>query len=746
MKKFIKTLLIVTIFGAGGFWVYITYIAPVTIKKAMTMVPENAVMIIETNNLTDAWTEISNSKMWTYLTTNPYFKDLDETIKMLNDYLKDNVIAEKALKNRKLIMSLHMISATDWDFLFIVDLKNIAQIKKIGGLQKVLGLVEGYKVKQRKFKDETIIELSDNENPSDIIYLTISDNLLLATFTGSLIEKAIMQKPSENKKEKKLGYWAENEAFNRVTSKLYGEELFRMYFNYSQIDEFTMSYLTEDSEAVKMLGNSLTYSGFNINFADEFLRFEGYTDVDSVGSYIKAMANVKPGKMKAWRIMSMQTALYFSMGFDNFFDFYYNLTKQYEDKKSEDMENIRENISKIERLLKIDMNTDFFNWIGKEIALVKLRPSKATSIEDVVVAVHTNDIDNAKAGMNKIIKQIKKRIRIVKFKPEVYKNYTIQYLEMDGFFKIFLGKMFQNIEKPFFTYIEDFVVFSNSADVIKKTIDDYIKGNTLDKNQSFVDFKDEFSNKTNVAVFIRTPQIYENLYYYSNAKDKKSIKENKEFILSFEKIGFQLISEGDMFKTTLLAQHNPDAVKTEELEKIEKEITEDSFREEIALKSFKMELPPSFLEKDTLFKEYYPGGEKLKFEGRIHNGKMTRTWKTYYESGKIKNSVNYSDGELDGEAYFYYESDENIVKAEAEFDNDLMTGTYYEFYLNGTQKSKIEYDDGEADGEAKFFYPNGKLKIEGEYKNNLKHGNWTYFDEKGKKIGKEKWKNGKKRR
>ncbi len=738
MKKFIKYLFFIIIIGAGSFFVYITYIAPPTVKKTMTMVPKDAIMVIETSNLTDAWTEVSNSDMWKYLTKNAFFKDLNEDIGLLNDYLKDNVIVNKALSGRKMIMSLHMVSANDWDFLFVIDLKNIAQIKKLG-LKNVLGLVEGYKVKEREFKGETILELSDNTSPSDIIYMTISDNLLVVTFTGSLMEKAISQRPTE---ENDLGYWANNKSYNKVIKKLYGEELFRMYFNYSQMDAFSKVYLTEESEVVKMLGNSLTYTGFNINFKDEFLSFDGYTGIDSVGSYVKAMAKVPPGKLQAWRIMPNGTAFYFSMAFNNFNDFYNNLISQYEAGNAEDMEDVKSGIAKIEKLLKINLQEDFFSWIGKEIALVKLRPSKNTRLEDVVVTFQANDIDNAKAGLEHIMKQIKKRVRLVKFKPEEYKNYTINYLEMPGFFRIFLGRMFKNLEKPFFTYIEDFVVFSNSPDALKNTIDNYIAGNTLDKNESFVDFKDEFSNKSNIAVFVRTPQIYENLYYYSTAKDRKDLKENKEFILSFEKIGFQLVSEEDMFKTTLLAQHNPNAIIADELEKIDNEVSSSNFREEVASMSFKINLDESFLENDTIFKEYYPDTEKLMFEGQINNGAITGIWKSYYKSGNIKNSVNYEDGKVSGEAYFWYDSKPKVKRAEATFEDDLLTGFYYEFYENGTQKAKIEYDDGVADGDAEFFYPNGKLKIEAEYKDNEKHGKWVYFDEKGEKIGKEKWKKG----
>ncbi len=733
MKKFFKILFLLIILGAGGFWVYVRFFSDIKMKKSMTMVPNDAVMIIETDNLTEAWTKISNSEVWNYLTKNSYFNDLDEDIKMLNEYLKDNTIADMALKNRKLLMSMHMISANDFDFLFVVDLKQISQLK--WGIKKILKNVEGYKVKEREYKGEIITEMTDETDPDYTIYLTISDNQLVVSFTGSLIEKSIDQK-NDN-------YWANNKDYNKVVSKLYGEELFRMYFNYKKLNDFSMSFLTEESETIKTLSNSLSYTGFNIDLRDEILSFDGYTSVDSLGSYVKALANINPGRLSAWEIMPKQTAMYFSMGFENFYDFYNNLTKQYKENNAEDMDDIEDNISKIERLLDISLHDDFFNWIDNEIAVVKLRPGKKTREEDVVIVIPAKDIDDAKAGLDKIMTKIKRRTPL-KFKPEDYKNYMIQSLEINGFFKLFLGKMFKNIEKPYFTFIENNVVFSNSMGNLKSVIDSYVSGNTLDKDLDFVNFKDEFENKSNLTIFIRTPQIYQNLYYYSNAVDRKSIKENKEFILSFEKIGFQLVSKDDkdMFKTLFLAQHNPDAVKTDELEQMETDVTEELFKDEVELKTFKFEFADSFPQIDTMYREYYGGTETTKTEGFVHNGIPDGVWKSYYPSGNIKNSVNYKDGKLEGEARFYYDTPENIKKADAYFEDDNLNGFYYEYYKSGTQKAKIEYEDGKAYGDAEFYYPNGKLKIKAQYKKGLKNGKWIYYNEKGEPAGKAKWRKG----
>ncbi len=724
---------LVAVIGTGGYWTYLKYGVKHETRAAMSVIPEDAIFIVETNDLSKAWTEISNSKVWNFLIQNAYFEDINEDIEMLNTYLKNNAAAGLALQNRELMLSAHMISGKDWDMLYVVDLKDVASTLLDQGLKKALGFVEGYKVDERDYKGNKIVELSSETDPSDIVFITVSDNLLIASFTGSLIEKAIDEKANDK--------WAKNTLLTEVTQNLGGKKLFRFYFNYAQLDNFSKAYMTEDSESLNMLANSLAFSALNINLENEMLRFEGYTNIDSIGSYVRALANVKPGKMGAWKIMSDQTSMYMSMGFENYMDFYNNLTEQFAAGNAEDMEDIEGYVRTTEKLLKISFQDDFFSWIGNEIAFIKLNPGRDTRMEDVVVAFHAKDINDAKAGMGHIMKMIKKRTP-TKFTSETYKNFELYQLERRDFFKMFFGKMFKSLEKPYFTYIEDYMVMSNSLKTLKNIVDDYTTGSTLARRSKFVDFKDEFSNKSNLTVFIRTPKIYQNLYYYSNAADRKDIKENKEFILSFARIGFQLVSKGDMFETTFLAQHDPDAVQADKLEQFEKEVSEDLFKTDIDSLRFKIKLPLEALQKDTLYEELYDGKSVVKYQGQIEDNAINGVWKTYYPSGNIQSSVNYVYGKVEGEAFFYFDDSKKTMKARATFDDEKIIDYYEEYYDNGARKARIEYDDGLPDGEAEFYYRTGKIKIEAEYRKGQKHGKWKYYNEKGELIGKEKWKNG----
>mgnify|MGYP006977889132 CR=1 FL=1 len=73
-----------------------------------------------------------------------------------------------------------------------------------------------------------------------------------------------------------------------------------------------------------------------------------------------------------------------------------------------------------------------------------------------------------------------------------YINYPITRIEVKGMFKIFFGDLVKNFDKPYFTFIEDYVVFSNSADELIIKINDVATRFNLHPNTKYV-----LANQTN---------------------------------------------------------------------------------------------------------------------------------------------------------------------------------------------------------------------------------------------------------
>jgi len=731
IKKIILTIIILAFIGAAIVFIYI-YFKETKKKDPFSIIPSNAVFLIETTNLTKGWNTLSESKVWKHMMKNEFYKDINESASTLDSLIKDNKTMNSIFKDRKLLISAHMISAKNYDFIFVIDLQKASKITFIVDYIKN-SLLEyfDYTMNKTEFMDNEIIELTDIK-AKDTLYLSFIDNLMVCSYTRSLLEMSI--------REKEIEFFVKNHNFKKIVAKLSQKDLFKFYVNYSFINGFVKYYVDDMNEMAASIGNSLFYTALNFNIVNEQLLFDGYTSVnDSLSSYLKALSMVEPGESRISDILSDNTAIMISMCFENFNDFFTGLKEEFS-KQDSSAESYQKKIDKVQKLLKIDLQRDFFDWIGNEICYARLRPLDGNAKEDdILVGIHAKNMDDARIGLNNITSQIRKRSIILKFKSVDYQGYEINYLDIKGFFRLFLGKLFGKLEKPYFTYINDYVVFSNSPSILMDVIDDFKNEKTLSKNSDFSSFKSNFSSTTNASVFVQMPKLYSYLYFFSKNEKQKSVQKNKDLILSFTRIGFQMKSDGNnMFKTKLIADFDENALLDDELEKFET-AAEDISNLEIAALGFRIISDHELFSTDG-DKKVMNDQDQIIYEGTISNGKPDGKWKTYSENGNVISEVNYKQGIIDGEALFYYDTDESKIRIKVMFEEEKIVDNYREFYKNGVMKADIEYDDGLADGYAKFYYTSGKLKIKGEYSKGEKKGKWLFYTETGQVFDKQKLK------
>ncbi len=658
-KKNILKVFILLLISFIAYQSYIFFIPQDDNLQGIYLVPKDAVFIVETQKPIDTWDEISKSDVWKHLQTNAYFKDLTSNLNQLDGVFHEKKKIFDIIGNRSTLISVHMISKKKYGMLFTVDLQKISRLNILkNNIGKFVS--KNFKFSKRKYHNFTINEIYDKKS-RETLYITFIKNQLVASYTHTLVEASIDQHL-----EPIIG---RDLNFIEVKKKVRNDDLFRLFIQYKYLDDYMYYFSNKPTETVKLISNTLLFSGFSFDFKNENTIYaNGFTNTnESTSNYLKALQKSGKGIRTIDKIAPKRTAIYMSFAFDSFSEFYTNFEEvQKENTKS--FKTYQNNLDKVQNFLNIDLKKNFIHWMGSEIAILQMQSAKYSNLKnETALVIKAKDIKNAKKNLSYVLKQIKKRTP-VKFKTIEYNKHEINYLSIKGFFKMFLGNFFNEFDKPYFTYIDDYVVFSNYPSTLKNIIDDYENNEILIIAKDYEKFKSNFEKKSSVCTYINTATLYKSLYKIADNNTKLKLQKNKDYIICFPQIGFQLSPYSNMFESTFVINYqDPEIVKnkaqfkeitvekepkanqtneTNNLLNIKKEdlfIVEKIYPKDLDIKEFTTKYKNGKIHvlakyknglKHGKYKEYYPNG-KLKLFGRFKNGKQVGTWKAYNANGKL---------------------------------------------------------------------------------------------------------------
>ena len=634
--------------------------------KSIYLVPQDAVYIITSKKPIKNWKKIKESAIWKHLRSNAYFSELTKSANTLDTILQENEKLFELLGSKELVVSAHTISKKKYDFLFIVDLKKTAKLIQFKSILKKL-FNANFTITERTHKKVEIIEFY-NKKTRETLYIAIINNNLIASYTHTLIEASIEQlnQPTIGRDLKYL----------EINQQVGNAKMLRLFVQYAFVEKFAAIYTDSNLDWLKELNKTLIYSGFDIDLiAGEKIIADGFTNINENSfSYLNTLQNSGVGKQDIAKVAPQKTSVYSSFGFEDYGLFYKNY-QQLQEENPIVFKEANENTKRIEKLLEIDIANNFISWIDDEIALIKLKRNNLGKNNDFALVLKVKNAALANKNLNIILKQIKKKTP-VKFKEISYKGYPIKFMSIKGFFKTFFGGYFKNLETPYYSIIDEFVIFSNHPNTLKFIITDYVEQNTLHQSVNYTNFKANFENNSNFFTYINIPLLYDDILEDVSVTTKEGLRKNKKYFTSFSQIGIQLKSKDNLFKSRFVVQYKD--------------------QESIL---FSDEFIPDFI------------GPKQEVEANTESPQ----------------SIIIRD-----------RNDESIEIPEIN-PTDLNAKEFIKKYPNGKIQFTVELKDGEKHGSYKAYYNNGELKIKGYFKNNKRARTWRKYDTKGKLVLKVKY-------
>jgi len=666
MKKLLKIILILLILSGVGYLIYKIYIVPDEKYQSIYLVPGNAAYIIETDDPFDIWNKIVYSDAWNNLKSNEYMRELNNDIQSLDSLISSKRFLLRLLSARKVLISSHPYKNGKYEHLYVVDLKKITKFKNLTEhITRVLG--SDFRFTTRDYNGNTIYELFDKKE-GEMYYFAMVKSQLIYSSMFLLVEKSI-----DGMEKMEIG---RNLHFLEISKKISGKGLLNVYINSDHFYPYLATLMGKNNTLAWDLFQGIHFTGLSFDFNREGeIHLDGYGSLnDSVYSYLYPLVNSGKGGDNIASVIPGKIASYVNIGFHSAEEFLSNIEKTLSKETHSSYKNSLESINK---QFKVDIQSLLFSWIDDEIGFVQTQASNLGKENEFALVLEAKNKKKAIENLEQLAKQVKKNSP-VKFKTIQYKGHDIHYLHIPGIFKLMFGKLLNKLEKPYFTVIDNFVVFSNHPYTLKIFIDNYEEEKVLAQEPAYLRFRKAFDTKSSLFVYIHTPVFMQNLTKFMTGNTAMKLEKNKYYFNSFPRLGLQAKEKDELLSLKIYTRYEeqvpeydpvvysimdfastkePTSVELKEIEE-ENEIVESLFviddldareyEEFYENGELKLEVKISNGLKNGMFKEYYPDGT-LKVKGKYKNGVKEKTWKYYDKEGNMYREIEYNEGEPVGE-------------------------------------------------------------------------------------------------
>lgn len=142
-------------------------------------------------------------------------------------------------------------------------------------------------------------------------------------------------------------------------------------------------------------------------------------------------------------------------------------------------------------------------------------------------------------------------------------------------------------------------------------------------------------------------------------------------------------------------------------------------------------LPACTTDKRREVVTYYPDSDRIyeQYTIRLPDSLRQGAFRSFYESGEMKEESFYQNGVLHGTRTLFYETGTPMIRETHE--EGRFHGLYQSFYENGKVDLEGNYVDGSMEGEWRRYYDSGELMEIVSFHENLENGPFTEFYKNG---------------
>lgn len=410
------------------------------------------------------------------------------------------------------------------------DFMCFTQVLNPGHTPQILHAIKAAGIKVAPLKGMSRLTLAD----STICYLALKNNLVILSNSSEQVA-AFLTKKLQEKPDKFADYI-------RSGNKLNKNSLAQLHLNFNTLPILLKNIIPGKLNGeLAVLNDQDAFASLAYNYSKDKVLLTGTTMVNNPDSYYNLFADQQAQKISIQNMLPANTAAYTIFAIDSYLPWKKKLnswmTAKKEDKKTVQL------IDAINTKYHLNLDEIFPRYFKNQMATFQL------STTEKIGAINLSNGD-----------------KLMQLLIDLSSNYNeeIKSLNEAGILYAYFGPPFQNFKKPFYTILDNYMIFANNAATLEAFLNSYKNNQLLINTPNYINAVNQLSGNSNVSFYIdRTNAadlIKKNIYppYYQHLQSDKGLKKYDSFT-------YQLSGDGGKFQTNVLINKQPDILQKDSL-------------------------------------------------------------------------------------------------------------------------------------------------------------------------------------
>ncbi|PSR53379.1 hypothetical protein AHMF7605_07485 [Adhaeribacter arboris] len=547
-KKYIFYLVGFILLAAAGFYGYYKWSEAQEKVDLWTLVPDDAVFVVETNRHERFISQLKQTDIWVNLSRLPYFTNLQEDIHFLDSASARRLTLRDFLRQKKIVTSIHVTSKNDFDFVVYLPVSSVAEHRYIRNFIENVAKSNLFKTEEQDYQGYVLTRVQNVQNKDAFTFFTYRNNIVFSSNTGLL--QQVIRKINRAKLESPVY------EFDKINFLKERGVYASIFINYRHLAPFISLFLKPEIHPdVDYLVSLCRTSLLALQLDDQKFSLNGFSKPEILtGSLYQQLNPQQPQTSRLSGLVPDRTAILLLFGSQQFS----NLNKSKSQAGTLPFPALTPWLDSLRQTLQ------------QELALCYLAMPTENIPPEKVVLAFTPKPEQAQRVLQNL-----NAAADVRFAPERAGRYRIQEIGVPELPMQLFGQGFRGFPRCFAAQVDSFLLFAASEETLRGYVQNIRDKKTWANKDQQQNFLQQTLLQSNLSIILNTQNTWNLLNQYLPEDKKVSLLRYESLIRKFGQVSWQFSRQNEQFVTRILLQHKVKASSTDEIEekfRLEQEI------------------------------------------------------------------------------------------------------------------------------------------------------------------------------